>query len=164
MVTVLLSIAVRWAQGQGQQSSLSSPSSAGEIANSCDDNLLSSIVVSTTEQASDLRTELLRCSGATFNVEWRSNITIAQPLGLFNRTSLTIKGSGDHSSVVDGGREVPLFVVNGSSFLHLEDLSLTGGDGSSGGVVAARDGASVSLINCDVYLNKVSSNGGKEHA
>lgn len=119
------------------------------------------VVVSDTDGATLLGQELLRCPGFDFEVDWRGKIRIDQPLELANGTSLKITGSGNKdSSIVDGGGQSSLFFLNGSALL-LDSVVLTGGDGIDGGVVEARDGASVEFNNCDVYLNKASSNGGE---
>lgn len=84
---------------------------------------------------------------------------MSQPLQVTNGTSLKIKGSG-RSAVIDGGGLASLFVVTASD-LHLEGLSLTGGRGEVGGVVAAWEGSSLSLVGCDVGQNTASSVGGE---
>ena len=82
-----------------------------------------------------------------------------QPLQVTDGTSLTIKGSG-RSAAIDGGGLASLFVVNASA-LHLEGLSLTGGRGEVGGVVAARDKSSLTFVECEVGQNTASLAGGK---
>ncbi|CAN0541389.1 unnamed protein product, partial [Ectocarpus sp. 8 AP-2014] len=62
----------------------------------------------------------------------------------------------------DGALSTPMFFVEDSqSSLWLEGVSLTGGGGLRGGVVAAYQNASVTLIDCEVYGNAVSNVGGE---
>ena len=132
----------------------------GQAVGGCDDFSPKSVVVASADDALSLSQNLTRCPGADFEVEWHGSIVISETLELANGTSLKVTGGKHYSSVVDGNGGLPLFVVN-SSTLHLEGLALTGGDGVIGGVVAARGNASVTLTECDVFGNKVSSKGGE---
>lgn len=132
----------------------------GQAVAGCDDFSTKSVVVASSDDALRLSQNLTRCPGAEFEVEWHGAIMINESLPLANGTSLKVTGGGEYSSVVNGNGEVPLFVVNAST-LRLEGLALTGGDGVVGGVVAARDNASVTFTDCDVFGNKASSKGGE---
>ncbi|CBJ31468.1 conserved unknown protein [Ectocarpus siliculosus] len=93
------------------------------------------------------------------------HVRITQPLDVVAGTSLKITGSAtfDGANVVDGDGSLstPMFFVEDSqSSLWLEGVSLTGGGGLRGGVVAAYQNASVTLIDCEVYGNAVSNVGG----
>lgn len=137
-------------------SSISEIRAQGAMATSC--VALATSSVESVDDAAQLRLDLLRCSGNSFEVEWRGSIRLDQPMKLMNGTSLRITGIGKNSSAIDGNRAVQLFVVTGSG-LHLESLALTGGEGVNGGVVAARDGSSIKLVDCDVYNNTANSGG-----
>lgn len=114
-------------------------------------------VVSTPQDASALTSDLIQCPGLEFNVFWRGSTVLLEPLQLSNSTILRITSL--EASLLDGGQQ-QLFVVSGSSVLSVEGMGLTGGQGDSGAVVAASGGASVTFVDCDVYGNKASSNGG----
>lgn len=118
-------------------------------------------VVSTEDEVSTLAADLKICPGSDFNVYWRGAIGVSQPLELSNSTTLRISGESKDDSLVDGGGESTLFLVFGFSELFLEDLGITGGYGDDGGAVAASGGASISFVNCDVYGNRATANGGK---
>lgn len=117
-------------------------------------------VVSTAVEASTLGEDLDRCKGLEFNVYWRGSILLGAPLELTNSTTLRVSGDSTETSLVDGGDEVNLFVVSELSVLHLEGLGLTAGYGDNGGAVAAVGGASVTLVDCNIYGNRATSNGG----
>lgn len=72
--------------------------------------------------------------------------------------------TSDGANVVDGNGNLsaPMFFVeDAQSSLWLEGVSLTGGGGLCGGVVAAYQNASVTLVDCEVYGNAVSDVGGE---
>lgn len=136
-----------------------------EDDNYCDGLSSDSRVVSTATEATALGEDLGLCPGLEFNIYWRGAILLdagaAAPLELTNSTTLRVSGDGTQTSLVDGGGQVTLFVVSELSVLHLEGLGLTGGYGENGGAVAAVEGASVTLVDCDVNGNRASSNGGR---
>lgn len=113
--------------------------------------------ISTTQAATKLGQDILLCPGGSFAAEWQGSVSIAQPLELANGTSLVITGSS--TATVDGQGEVPLFVVNGSTLL-VDGVMLSAGYGTTGGVVSAREGATVTFLDCIVNGNKASSKGG----
>lgn len=117
-------------------------------------------VVATPEDAMALSQNLTRCPGSEFNIEWEGTVSITEPMELSNGTSLRITGGGQYSTVLEGAGGVPLFVVNASTLL-LEGLVLTGGDGVFGGVVEARENASITFTDCDVFGNRASASGGE---
>lgn len=114
-------------------------------------------IVSTTQEAAKLGQDILLCPGLSFKAEWQGHVSIAQPFELANGTSLVITGSSN--ATIDGQGDVSLFVVNGSTLL-VEGVVLSGGNGIVGGVVAAREGAKVTFLDCQVYGNNASSKGG----
>lgn len=113
--------------------------------------------ISTTQAATKLGQDILLCPGGSFTAEWQGSVSIAQPLELANGTSLVITGSS--TATIDGQGEVPLFVVNGSTLL-VEGVVLSEGNGVTGGVVAAREGAKVTFLDCIIHGNYASSKGG----
>lgn len=118
-------------------------------------------VVSTDAEASDLAEDLGRCPGLEFNVYWRGTIGVDLPFELTNSTKLWISGESKDTSVVDGAGTSTLFLVSDLSELYLEGMGLSGGYGNDGGAVAASEGASLTLVDCDIFANKASSNGGE---
>lgn len=124
-------------------------------------------VVSTAAEAATLGEDLVLCPGLDFDVYWRGPILLdagtagVASFELTNSTTLRVSGDGTKTSVVDRGGGGTIFLVSELSVLHLEGLGLTGGDGENGGVVAAIGGASVTLLDCDVYGNRASSDGGR---
>lgn len=119
--------------------------------------------IESSDDATQLRLDLLRCPGARFEVEWQGTIGLSQTLKLANGTSLRItagaRGNSSAAATIDGGGSMRLFEVNESA-LHLEGIALTGGSGVEGGAVAARFGSLVEFVDCDVSKNKASSAGG----
>lgn len=124
----------------------------------CFDLTADARVVSTPEEASALSADLSRCPGLEFNVFWRGSTVLLEPMKLSSSTILRIASL--EASVLDGGQNQQLFVVSDSSVLFLEGLGLTGGQGENGAVVAASGGSSVTFVDCDVFGNRASSNGG----
>lgn len=114
-------------------------------------------VVSTPQEASALTTDLRECPGLEFNVFWVGSTVLLEPMQLSNSTVLRITSL--EASVLDGGQQ-QLFLVSGESVLVIEGMGLTGGQSESGAVVAASGGASVTFVDCDVYGNRASENGG----
>lgn len=124
----------------------------------------SAVIVSTSKEATQVTRNLLRCPGSTFEVEWRGSVPISEPLTLSHGTTLKIVGSqGGKASAaasVQGHGVTALFELNGAS-LRLEGLALTGGNAAEGGAVAARGNALVTFVDCEVYQNVATSNGGE---
>lgn len=127
----------------------------------CGDLSAEARVVSTPREASALTADLSQCPGLEFNVFWAESIALLEPMQLSNSTILRVTSLG--ASVLDGGQQ-QLFVVSDKSVLRVEGMGLTGGQGENGAVVAASGGASVTFVDCDVYGNKASSNGGRHNA
>lgn len=123
----------------------------------CSDLSTDARVVSTPQEASALTADLSLCPGLEFNVFWVGSAVLLEPMRLSNSTILRVTSL--EASVLDGGQQ-QLFVVSDSSVLVVEGMGLTGGLAENGAVVAASGGASVTFVDCDVYGNKASSNGG----
>lgn len=124
----------------------------------------SPVIVSTSNEAAQLTRNLLRCPGSTFEVEWRGSVSISEALTLPDGTALDIVGSQggkpSAAAAVQGRGVTALFNLNGAS-LRLEGLTLTGGNSAEGGAVAARSNALVTFVDCEVYENVATSNGGE---
>lgn len=120
--------------------------------------------VSNVEQAAQLAQDLLSCPGEKFEVVWNGTIVINQSLEISSNSSLTITGQGQQqggrATIEAGDIASSMFVVRGSS-LQLDGVTITGANGTDGGVVEALDGASVSFFDCNISGNTVSSNGGR---
>lgn len=153
LLLLLCSLFVRCSLSQA-----AAAAAAGDVY--CEDLSPDPRVVSTAEEASTLAADLDRCPGLEFNVYWRGAIGVSQPFELSNSTTLMITGDSKDKSVLDGVGESTLFLVFDFSELYLEDLGLTRGYGDNGGAVTASGGASVITVNCDIYGNKATSNGG----
>ena len=143
----------------------SSPSASACVAADGSLILTTAVIVSTRNEATQLADNLLRCPGATFEVEWRGSVQISAPLALSDGTLLEIAGSqgGESTAVaaaVRGGGSTALFELNGAS-LRLEGLELTGGNAAEGGAIAARGNALVTFVECKVYENAATSMGGE---
>lgn len=117
--------------------------------------------VSTAAEASALGADLTRCQGLEFTVTWKGTVSLSEPLQVTNSTTLQITGESKEESVVSGDGGITLFVVSELSVLYLQAIALTGGYGVDGGAVAAVGASSVMLMDCDVYGNRVTSNGGR---
>lgn len=126
--------------------------------------ILKTFYVSNVEQAAQLAQDLLSCPGEDFEVVWNGTIVINQSLEIANHSSLTITGQGQQqgsmAAIEAGDITSPMFLVRESS-LQLDGVTISGANGTYGGVVAALDGASVSFFDCNISGNTVSSNGGK---
>lgn len=145
---------------EGARSVLSSSSSPSCKATGDDGAVITKTTsVESSEDAAQLASDLQLCAGEDFDVAWRGAVTVSQSLELANGTSLTI--TGFEEAIADGGGSVSsIFVVDGAD-LHVKGMSLTGGGGVEGGVVRAQGGATVTLVDCDVYGNTVSAKGGE---
>ena len=144
-------------------------SSSVKTLYSCEDKdtgerILETIDVSSAEQAVQLAQDLLTCPGNDFEVTWHGTIAINRSLEVANGTSLKITGTGQQSqAIIKAGGIGPTFAV-WSSNLRLDGLTITDAKGFEGGVVAARDGASVTFIDCNILGNTASSKGGERPA
>ncbi|CAB1118871.1 unnamed protein product [Ectocarpus sp. CCAP 1310/34] len=123
------------------------------------DGLSESRAVSTTAEASALGADLARCQGLEFIVAWQGTVSLSEPLQVANSTTLQITGESKEQSVVSGDGDITLLVASELSVLYLQGMALTGGYGVDGGAVAAVGASSVTLVDCDVYGNRVTSNG-----
>ena len=101
--------------------------------------------------------EAINCSGGSFQVEWKGNISMDETISVVDGTTLNIRGSGP--GVVIGGsfNKRLITVVNAS--LQLKDLSLNFGSALVGGAIAA-SASSLTLIQTSFVGNKVDAIGG----
>ncbi|CAM9171084.1 unnamed protein product, partial [Choristocarpus tenellus] len=87
------------------------------------------------------------------------HIVIDLTIVVLDGVKLSICGSGDSTSVVDGGNVHQLFSVSGSE-LHLFDLTLSNGNSTgSGGAIYASD-SSMTVESCSFEQNMRRDNGG----
>lgn len=109
-------------------------------------------VVSDTAGALQLA-EALNCSaGGSFDVEWVGSVVMEEPIRVFGGTSLSLTGTSDKTSILDGTGQSSLFEVHSGSALHLFRLGLTNGAGVQGAVIHAT-GSYVTMAGCTVSNN-----------
>ena len=79
--------------------------------------------------------DAVNCSGGSFEVEWRGNVTVHQPIYVVGGTVLTVSGA-DTGAVMDGDHQTRLFVViNGT--LVVSNTDVFSGRGNAGGAIVA---------------------------
>ena len=135
---------------------------------------LASFSVSTLQDASDLRDNLMACSGqGTFHVEWEGEINIGDladdiddTTGVFTvqrGSSLNVTDSGGGDAVINGGSRVRLFTLDGEgSQLYLNGVSLENGrHGVDGGAVHATDSSLLVATDCSFVNNSAVYRGGE---
>ena len=79
--------------------------------------------------------EAINCSGGSFQVEWRGNISMDETISVVNGSVLRIYGSPD-GAVMSGNLEIRLITVINAS-LYLRDVSMEFGSALVGGAIAA---------------------------
>ena len=100
----------------------------------CSPQIQTTWVVDSSTQAEALA-EAVNCSGGSFEVEWRGNVTVYQPIYVVDGTVLTVVGA-DTGAVMDGDHQTRLFVVVNAS-LVVSNTDLIDGRGNAGGAVVA---------------------------
>ncbi|CAM9623221.1 unnamed protein product [Scytosiphon promiscuus] len=99
------------------------------------------------------------CSGGTFDVSWVGSVTVEDTIRVAGGSNLSVMGTPDGSSIVNGMGQVSLFEVIGGD-LRLSSLSLNNGNGagSGGGAIFAVDSV-LEIASCS-FLNNVGDVGG----
>lgn len=124
----------------------------------CDSStLVAPLVVEDTAGALQLA-QAINCSGGIFEVSWVGSVTVEETIRVFDGTDLSVVGTPDGLSFVDGGGEVSLFHVS-SGTLRLSGLSLVDGIGEEGGAINAIDSV-LTAENCTFSNNAVVVRGG----
>ena len=77
----------------------------------------------------------VNCSGGSFEVEWRGQVVVDEPIFVVDGTVLTVRGT-DTGAVIDGNTATRLFTVVDAA-LHLSDVNITSGASMAGGAIAA---------------------------
>ena len=91
-------------------------------------------VVNDTASASSLA-EAVNCTGGTFNVTWKGRVILDRTFYVAAGTTIYLTGA-DSESEVNGGGSVRLFTLV-SATLHVNDISLSNGNTTYGGAIAA---------------------------
>ena len=101
--------------------------------------------------------EAINCSGGSFQVEWKGNISMDETISVVDGTTLNIIGSGP-GAVVRGSFDKRLITVVNAS-LQLKDMSINFGSALVGGAIAA-SASSLTLFQTSFVGNKVDAIGG----
>ena len=105
--------------------------------------------------------EAINCSGGSFQVEWRGNISMDETISVVNGTVLRIYGSPD-GAIMSGNLEIRLITVINAS-LYLRDVSMEFRSALVGGAIAAS--ASNMTINQTSFVsNQAGGMGGALYA
>lgn len=125
--------------------------SRGSSAITCDSaTLVAPLVVEDTAGALQLA-QAVNCSGGIFEVSWVGSVTVEETIRVLDGTQLSVVGTPDGLSFVDGGGETSLFHVSNGT-LRLSTLSLVDGIGEEGGAINAADSV-LTAENCTFSNN-----------
>ena len=114
-------------------------------------------VVETSAQAQALAAAV-NCSGGSFEVEWRGNIVVDEPIYVIDGTVLGLTGAGS-SAVMDGGGSTRLFTILNAA-LHLNGVNISSGSSTVGGAIAVAGSSFLALNGTNISGNKATWHGG----
>ena len=126
----------------------------------CAERIEKSWIVEDMGQARALA-EAIRCSGGSFQVEWRGNISIDRTIFVVDGTVLNINGHNT-GAVMSGNLQTRLITLINAS-LNLRDVSMEFGSALVGGAIAA-SGSNITLNRTSFVSNQAGGMGGALYA
>ena len=106
--------------------------------------------------------QAVNCTGGNFEVEWNGRVVIDETIRVLDGTIMTVTGAGTNGNAfMDGGGQTQIFSVENAE-LHLEDITVGNGNGSSGGAIYS-SGSTLSFIDTHFVENKAFGDGGAVH-